>query len=360
VVSDLELKKTVPIPNRQAPVERVEPALRLHRHEAMAFVASFKLVIRQFALSPTKDARCCWATAVAGLRSERFNAARRLCASCCLMALNEDPDTAEEYPGFRESGSFLPQCWPANSHITALAGDSAWHPSAGRVILARMINLNLSGSFGQSAGNSEFAVLRIELEGIHPTIWRSVIIPKSANLGWVHAVIQVSMGWTNSHLHQFRLGDQILSDPTFKMNEFEDDPPVTDENTLTVGQVVQGKTSGLVYEYDFGDSWSHLLTFSEASEGQAAVENRAVCLEGSRACPPEDCGGSPGYEDLLEALGNKKHPEHRAMKQWLGRPYDPEAFAVDKVNRCLAKLPWPKVGVPQLGKVLAALHRAKA
>ena len=223
-----------------------------------------------------------------------------------------------------------------------------------------MIDVNLSGTAGRSTASHDFCVLRIELEGVHPTIWRSVIIPKSANLGWVHAVIQVAMGWTNSHLHQFRLGDRIFSDPKFNLNEFEDDPPVTDENSVTVGQVAKGQIPALVYEYDFGDSWSHLLTFSPLSGGQAAVENRALCLEGSHACPPEDCGGIPGYEDLLEALGNKKHPEHRAMKQWLGRPYDPEAFEVDKVNRCLAKLPWPKVTVPQLGKVLAAARRAKA
>lgn len=223
-----------------------------------------------------------------------------------------------------------------------------------------MIDMNLSGSGGRSAGNGDFCVLLIELEGIIPTIKRSVIIPKSAHLGWIHAVIQVAMGWTNSHLHQFRLGDRLFSDPTFEMNEFEDDPPVTDENTVTVAQVAEGKIPVLVYEYDFGDSWNHLLTFSPLSEGQTGVEDRAICVGGSRACPPEDCGGIPGYEDLLEALGNKKHPEHRAMKQWLGRPYDPQAFSVDKVNRCLAKLPWPKVTVPQLGKVLAAARRAKA
>ena len=78
MVSDLELVRTLPIPKRQDPVERVEPALRLHRHEAMAFVAAFKLVIRHFELSPTSDVRCCWASAAAALRSERFNAARRL------------------------------------------------------------------------------------------------------------------------------------------------------------------------------------------------------------------------------------------------------------------------------------------
>ncbi|MBL9138782.1 MAG: plasmid pRiA4b ORF-3 family protein [Verrucomicrobiales bacterium] len=202
--------------------------------------------------------------------------------------------------------------------------------------------------------------MRIELEDIQPTIWRTVILPKSAHLGWVHAVIQVAMGWTNSHLHQFSLGDVVISDPTFNLNEFEGDPPVTDEKSVTVEQVAKAKTPVLVYQYDFGDSWNHLLTFSPLSKAQHASENRAVCVGGGRACPPEDCGGVMGYEDLLEALRNKKHPEHVAMKQWLGRPYDPESFSADKVNRFLAKIPWPKVSISALGKVLGALHRAKS
>lgn len=201
--------------------------------------------------------------------------------------------------------------------------------------------------------------MRVELEEIQPTIWRTVILPKSANLGWIHAVIQIAMGWTNSHLHKFNLGDDTISDPSFNLNEFEVDPPVTDENTVTVDQVAKTKTPVLVYRYDFGDSWNHLLTFEPLSKGQYPAERLAVCVGGSRACPPEDCGSVPGYEDLLEALRNKKHPEHRAMKRWLGRLYDPELFSVEKANRFLAKVPWPKVSVPQLGKILGAMSRAK-
>ena len=222
-----------------------------------------------------------------------------------------------------------------------------------------MIDVNLTGAIGSELRSRDFCVMRIELEEIHPTIWRTVILPKSANLGWVHAVIQIAMGWTNSHLHKFNLGDVIISDPSFELNEFEDDPPVTDEKTVTVEQVTKAKTPVLVYQYDFGDSWNHILTFEPLGKGHYPAERLAVCIGGGRACPPEDCGSAPGYEDLLEALRNKKHPEHRAVRQWLGRPYDPEAFSVTKANRFLAKLAWPKVSTPALGKVLGALYRAK-
>ena len=111
---------------------------------------------------------------------------------------------------------------------------------------------------------------------------------------------------------------------------------------------------GLVYEYDFGDSWEHIVTVEKILPVEASTSATAVCLAGSRACPPEDCGGIWGYEELLKALKNKKHPEHRSMKEWLGRPFDPEFFDVAKINNWLRKLKWPRVTESQLRKVLMA------
>lgn len=223
-----------------------------------------------------------------------------------------------------------------------------------------MIDLNEFVERGDAAPAGESCLLRVELDGIQPIIDRLLIVPRSANLGWLHAVIQVAMGWTNSHLHLFRIGDVVVSDPKFNLDEYEGHPPVVDEAKVTVEEVVSGKESEFVYEYDFGDSWNHVLTLGKPGPSQVGTEHRAVCLEGRRACPPEDCGSVPGYEDLLEALRDRKHPEHRAMKQWLGRPYDPEAFSVDKANRFLAQLKWPKVTEAALRKVLSARDRAKA
>ena len=84
------------------------------------------------------------------------------------------------------------------------------------------------------------------------------------------------------------------------------------------------------------------------------ASSSARCLEGARACPPEDCGGTPGYDDLLNILENRKHPEHKSMKEWLGRPLDPEAFDVEKTNLWLRKLKWPRVTEAQLRKVIMA------
>jgi Plasmid pRiA4b ORF-3-like protein len=106
---------------------------------------------------------------------------------------------------------------------------------------------------------------------------------------------------------------------------------------------------------DLGDSWRHTVTVEKILPADASTSTiAAVCLAGSRACPPEDCGGIPGYFELLEALKDKKHPEHRSMKEWLGRPFDPEFFDVAKTNHWLKKLKWPRVTDAQLGKILMA------
>ena len=101
--------------------------------------------------------------------------------------------------------------------------------------------------------------LKVSLEGVEPTIWRRLQVPGNANLGWLHAVIQVAMGWTNSHLHQFVVGKRLYSDPSFDLDECEDDPRVLDENATTISEIARRVKSTFVYEYDFGDSWDHRI-----------------------------------------------------------------------------------------------------
>ena len=194
--------------------------------------------------------------------------------------------------------------------------------------------------------------LKIVLNGTKPPVWRRLQVPGNANLGWLHAVIQVAMGWTNSHLHLFTAGGQTYSDPLFGLDEFEDARPVLDENEATLVQVAPRPNDALGYEYDFGDSWEHQITVERILPPDPAAATVALCLDGARACPPEDCGGVWGYADLLKTLKNPKHPEHKSMKEWLGRPFDAEAFDPAKTNLWLRKLKWPRVTEAQLRKVL--------
>lgn len=106
------------------------------------------------------------------------------------------------------------------------------------------------------------------------------------------------------------------------------------------------------YAYDFGDSWELEIRVEKIVPAEHSMPTTAVCMDGARACPPEDCGGAWGYADLLESLADPKHPEHRNMKKWLGRRFDPEAFDLGRINLSLRGLKWPSVTEAQLRKVL--------
>lgn len=213
----------------------------------------------------------------------------------------------------------------------------------------------------QSAGaaNARMYHLRVSLEGTEPLIWRRLQVPGSANLGWLHAVIQVAMGWTNSHLHRFVHGERLYSDPSFDLDEFEDDPRVLDENKTAIHEIAPRGKSAFVYEYDFGDSWDHRITVEKILDPVPAAASIAQCLDGARACPPEDCGGVWGYADLLKIIRNPKHKEYESMVEWLGGEFDPEAFDRDKINRYLRKLKWPSTTVSQLASVLMQRDRIR-
>jgi hypothetical protein len=194
--------------------------------------------------------------------------------------------------------------------------------------------------------------LKVVLLGTDPHIWRRIQVPGDARLDWLHAVLQVAIGWTNSHLHQFRGADDVYSDTRHHFAEYEDDPEILEERKFTLRQIAPNQNNVFGYEYDFGDSWEHEITVERILPADPASVTTAVCLAGARACPPEDCGGIWGYADLLKILKNRKHPEHKNMKQWLGGPFDAEAFDLENTNRWLRKLKWPRVTEAQLRKTL--------
>lgn len=90
------------------------------------------------------------------------------------------------------------------------------------------------------------------------------------------------------------------------------------------------------YEYDFGDGWEHEVLLEKILPVAAGVQYPR-CLKGKRACPPEDCGGAWGYEDLLKALADKNHPDHEMYLEWLGGEFDPEEFDLEWINEMLVQ-----------------------
>lgn len=201
-------------------------------------------------------------------------------------------------------------------------------------------------------GGSSLFQLKIVLLGSRPAIWRRLQVPGDARLDWLHAVLQVAMGWTNSHLHHFLTSDARYTDPRQLEGPVSGEEPDRDETRFSLQQIAPETGVQFGYEYDFGDSWEHELTVEKILPPEAAAARTALCLAGARACPPEDYGGIWGYAELLKTLKNPKHPEHASMKEWLGRPFDATAFDVAKTNFWLRKLKWPRVTEAQLRKVL--------
>jgi hypothetical protein len=171
--------------------------------------------------------------------------------------------------------------------------------------------------------------LRVALLHVEPTVWRGLSVPADTRLDVLHDVLQAAFGWKNCHLHDFRAGDI-----RFGMADAQEDLFLVDERAVPLGAVARlGST--LVYLYDFGDDWEHEIVVERVvHRGDASIR----CTGGERACPPEDCGGPPGYGRMLEALAGAKGEEHEEMRQWAPRRFDAEKFDMVAVNKTLATL----------------------
>lgn len=207
--------------------------------------------------------------------------------------------------------------------------------------------------------------IRVTLQHTKPPIWRRLIVPADITLGDLHVVIQIAMGWMDGHLHQFILRDK-RPQPTaqdlaraFARGEPDADffnpmsgvrcfGPTTDpfggpldmddedENAVTLAELCPKVKSKLVYEYDFGDGWTHDIEVQKIFESEQDSDY-PKCLAGKKACPPEDCGGVWGYYNMLEAIADPKHEDHEDMLEWLGDEFDPDEFDLNEVNAELAR-----------------------
>ena len=175
--------------------------------------------------------------------------------------------------------------------------------------------------------------IRITLRGIEPPIWRRIQLRSNTPLDRLHDIIQVVMGWTNSHLHQFIVGETYFG----MLEPYYDDLQMSDETEFRLSRITRDEGDAFIYEYDFGDSWRHELLV-EKIIAPAEGTRYPVCLAGERACPPEDVGGIWGYEEFLEAIRDPEHPEHESYLEWIGGELDPEAFDLEAVNAALRRL----------------------
>lgn len=176
--------------------------------------------------------------------------------------------------------------------------------------------------------------LKVTLDDVRPPVWRTFRIPASASLFDLHCVLQVVMGWGNGHLHEFTQGKKryMLPDP----DGMAEDMGALDEEDFVVADLLRRPMQKLTYGYDFGDGWEHTVTLVATHQDGEDL----ACLAGSGTCPPEDCGGPVGYAHFLDVIADKRHPEHRDMKEWIGdliEDYrDPTVCPIDRINDDLA------------------------
>ncbi len=180
--------------------------------------------------------------------------------------------------------------------------------------------------------NKQIFQIKVTLDNIKPVISRKVLVESDTNLESFHYIVQSVMGWTDSHLHQF------IKDQVFYIADdegFDSDRTVNYiDKKLKLNDLLSEEKQNIQYEYDFGDSWRHTITLEKIVEAELG-KKYPICIQGQNACPPEDCGGVWGYQNLLEVIKNKKHPEHNDMMEWLGGEFDPKFFDIEEVNKLL-------------------------
>jgi hypothetical protein len=186
-------------------------------------------------------------------------------------------------------------------------------------------------------------ILYVQIEDINPPVWRRIAVDGGITLRLLHHILQTAFGWTDSHLHEFTIGDskyQMLDNEN--VLDFIDemiDTPVSDDRKAKLQRLVHPGQQ-FVYLYDFGDSWRHIVTV-EAIETRAEPMYSATIINGQRAGPPEDVGGAGGYAAFLDTLINHSDSDEALQYlEWVGGEFDSEAFDRRIANNALARLAW--------------------
>lgn len=161
--------------------------------------------------------------------------------------------------------------------------------------------------------------LRVELKGVKPAVWRRIAVPGTIKLSKLHQILLAAMGWQGGHLHEF-----IFADAMYGEAQVEMEPSVEDESRVSLIKAMDGSNS-FTWVYDYGDYWEHKIKFERIVDLGVPLDT-AMCITGRNACPPEDVGGTPGYAEFLDAIGDSANPDHQTMLQWCGGAFDPSAF----------------------------------
>lgn len=183
--------------------------------------------------------------------------------------------------------------------------------------------------------NNMIYQFKVLLQGIKPSIWRRIQVPDSYSFYDLHVAIQDSMGWEDYHLHEFNienpknLSKDFIGLPNEEWADFEDRSILASWQTK-ISDYFSQENLIAEYMYDFGDGWEHLVTLEKIFPARKNMRYPR-CTHGERACPPEDCGGIGGYNNLLEVLADPHHEEYESLLKWLGGDFDATKFSPEEV-----------------------------
>lgn len=182
--------------------------------------------------------------------------------------------------------------------------------------------------------SERIARLHIQLDDIEPAIWRRVEVPHIMHLKGLHDVIQAVMLFEDSHLFEFRVGDRRYAVPD---PEWDLERRTYAARNLRIGALIAKGITTFSYTYDFGDNWQHTITIEEVGDADPAAEYPRF-IEGARRAPPDDVGGTMGFETFLEAMADPRHEEHRSVVRWYGQHFDPDDIGLEAITERLGKL----------------------
>ena len=181
----------------------------------------------------------------------------------------------------------------------------------------------------KAAPTGDIVKLKVTLQGISPPIWRRLLIPAAMTLHDLHEVLQTSMGWHDSHLHDFDIAGERFGDPATTEE-------VENEARMTLDRVRKAGVRPLQIQLRLRRRLGALIAI-EGTVPRVEGQHYPACVAGKRACPPEDCGGVWGYRHLLEVMADPAHPEHEDMSEWVSEDFDPESFSVEATDAMLAR-----------------------
>lgn len=179
--------------------------------------------------------------------------------------------------------------------------------------------------------------LRVELLDVSPLVWRRVLVSNQSTLAALHRWLQWIMGWTDTHAHEYQVGDSIVA-PDWWILEMGTDVAEAvyrDERRVSVARVVAelGARGEFEYRYDMGDDWRLRIVIETPPAGMIEDIPLPLCVAGENAGPPDDVGGPHGYREFVGAIADRDHEEHEDMLRWIGGVFDPKGFDLNRLNR---------------------------